>query len=153
MTRSEPSADLETAAALRLAVTRMARRLRQEALAGERDGLNLSPTNVAALATLERHGPLTPSELAEREGIKRPTATRALGLLEQAGLIDRTPDPEDRRSALVSVNATGAEQLRRLRRRKNAYIAKRMRSLDPGEAEVLRRAAAILERMLAPEHR
>jgi DNA-binding MarR family transcriptional regulator len=141
----------ETAAALRLGITRMARRLRQEGLSGEGGARELTPTNVAALATLERYGPLTPSELADLEQIKRPTATRALRCLNDAGLIERTPDPEDGRSALVSVNAAGAERLRRLRRRKNAYLARRMRSLDAEEAEVLRRAAEILERMLAEE--
>ena len=62
----------------------------------------LTPTSTAALATIERHGPLTPSELAEIERVKRPTVTRTLGCLEREGLIERTPDPADGRSALVS---------------------------------------------------
>ena len=53
--------------------------------------------------------------------------TRTLRLLEEAGLLDRTPDPADGRSSLVSVNAAGRERLRRLRGRKNAYLARRMR--------------------------
>src|SRR4249919_1438817 len=92
----------ETAARLRMAIVRTARRLRQEA-AGE--GTELTPTAGSALATVERHGPLTPSELARIERIKRPTATRILRVLREAGLVDRTPDPTDGRSALVGVNA------------------------------------------------
>ena len=135
----------ERAAHLRTAIVRTARRLRQEA-AVETSGL--TPTSVAALATIERHGPLTPSEIAEIERVKRPTITRTLGCLEREGLIDRAPDPADGRSALVSVNASGREKLRRLRGRKNAYLARRMRDLPPADLETLDRAAAILEGIL-----
>ncbi|HEU5106488.1 MAG TPA: MarR family transcriptional regulator [Solirubrobacterales bacterium] len=134
----------ERAAHLRIAIVRTARRLRQEA-AAETSGL--TPTSVAALATIERHGPITPSEIAAIERVKRPTITRTLGCLEREGLIDRTPDPADGRSSLVSVNGAGRERLRRLRGRKNAYLARRMRDLSPEEVETLEQAAAILERM------
>jgi DNA-binding MarR family transcriptional regulator len=134
----------ERAAHLRTAIVRTARRLRQEA-AAETSGL--TPTSVAALATIERHGPLTPSEIAAIERVKRPTITRTLRCLGREGLIDRAPDPEDGRSALVSVNGAGREWLRRLRKRKNAYLARRMRDLTDEEVETLERAAEILERM------
>ncbi|HWJ42148.1 MAG TPA: MarR family transcriptional regulator [Solirubrobacterales bacterium] len=134
----------ERAAHLRIAIVRTARRLRQEA-AAETSGL--TPTSVAALATIERHGPMTPSEVAEVERVKRPTITRTLGCLEREGLIDRAPDPADGRSSLVSVNGAGRERLRRLRGRKNAYLARRMRDLSDEEVETLERAAEILDRM------
>jgi DNA-binding MarR family transcriptional regulator len=136
----------ESAARLRLAIVRTARLLRQEAAGA--GGTELSPTAAAFLATVERHGPLTPSELAEIERVKRPTATRTLRLLTDAGLVDRAPDPTDGRSALVSVTAAGRERLRRLRGRKNAYLARRMRDLTPEDVEALERAAAVLEGML-----
>src|SRR5690242_16763852 len=117
----------ESAAHLRIAIVRTARRLRQEAAA---ESTGLTPTSVAALATIERHGPLTPSEVAEIERVKRPSITRTLGCLEREGLIERAADPADGRSSLVSVNAAGRERLRRLRSRKNAYLARRMRDLD-----------------------
>jgi DNA-binding MarR family transcriptional regulator len=99
------------------------------------------------LATIERPGPLTPSELAGIERVKRPTVTRTLGCLEREGLVDRTPDPADGRSSLVAINADGRERLRRLRGRKNAYLARRMRDLSTDEIETLERAAEILDRM------
>lgn len=135
----------ESAARLRMAIVRTARRMRQEAsgAAGE-----LTPTTAAALATVERHGPLTPSELAEAERVKRPTATRILRGLTEAGLVERTPDPEDGRCAVVSITAAGRERLRRLRGRKNAYLARRMRDLVDEEVETLERATEILERLL-----
>jgi DNA-binding MarR family transcriptional regulator len=140
----------DAAAQLRLGIVRTARRLRQEAAA---EASGLTPTSTAALATIERHGPLTPSELAELERVKRPTVTRTLGCLEREGLVERTPDPSDGRSSLVSVNTAGRERLRRLRGRKNAYLAKRMRDLPDEDVAALERAAEILEQMLEGERR
>lgn len=140
----------DSAAQLRLAIVRTGRRLRQEAAA---EASGLTPTSTAALATIERHGPLTPSELAEIERVKRPSITRTLACLEKDRLIERTPDPADGRSSLVSVNAAGRERLRRLRGRKNAYLARRMRELGAEDVEALERAAAILDRMREEEER
>jgi DNA-binding MarR family transcriptional regulator len=147
MTTAAANATLtDSAARLRMAIVRTARRLRQEAAGA--GGAELTPTAVAALATVERHGPLTPSELAEIERVKRPTATRTVRVLLEAGLVDRAADPADGRSALLSVNAAGRERLRRLRGRKNAYLARRMRDLPDADLETLERAAEILEGIL-----
>ena len=132
----------QVAARLRLAVARTARRLRQEADAG------LSPTLTAALATLDRHGPLTPSRLAELERVRRPTATRIVAKLEQAGLVVRRTDASDGRSFTVALSPEGARLLKRVRSRKNAYLAKRLRRLDEEELATLERATEILERIL-----
>jgi len=140
----------DSAARLRMAIVRTARRLRQEAAGG---GAELTPTASSALAAVERHGPLTPSGLAEIERIKRPTATRILRVLLEAGLVDRAPDPADGRSALVSVNAAGRERLRRLRGRKNAYLARRMRDLPAADVATLDRAAILLEQILEGDER
>ena len=121
---------------------RVARRLRQEA------GGELSPSLTAALSTVERHGPLTPSELATRERIQRPTATRVLARLEQEGLIERTADMFDRRSSLVTVTTAGTALLAELRTRKTAFLAERLETLEPEERATLERAADILERVL-----
>ncbi len=142
-TSTSTQADLtEAAANLRLAINRMARRLRQEA------GGELGPASVGALATIERHGPLTPSELAEVEGVKRPTATRVLTRLTELGYVVRTQDPTDGRSSIVDISTEGKAALRKLRSRKTAYLAKRMRGLPESEVETLTSATAILERML-----
>src|SRR5687768_8855477 len=140
MRTTPPVPDL--ASRLRLDISRMARRLRQEAGAG------LSPSQTAALATIERHGPLTPSELAERERVQRPTVTRVLARLEEAELVDRAADPQDRRCSLVSISAEGAALLDTVRARKDAYLSRRIDALDAADREALERAAAILELML-----
>jgi DNA-binding MarR family transcriptional regulator len=128
---------------LRLTIVRTARRLRQEA------GGELSPSLTAALSTVERHGPLTPSEVAARERIQRPTATRVLARLEEQGLIERMADPRDGRSSLLTTTAAGRALLAALRTRTTAFLAHRIEKLDPEERETLNRAADILERMLA----
>ena len=142
----EPRA-AELAARLRLVIARTARRLRQEA------GTDLSPSQSAALATIEAHGPLAPSELATLERIQRPTATRVLARLEEAGLVERAGDPTDRRVSLVSASRRGAALLRRMHGRKNAYLARRLRGLERDELRTLERAADILERLLEGEAR
>jgi len=127
---------------LRPVLTRLARRMRQEA------GGDLTPTQVAALATIVRFGPLTPSELASREKIQRPTATRVLSLLEERGLVARTADPSDRRSSLVTATDRAEVLLAEVRDKKDAYLARRLEALSPEDLVVLDRAAEILERVL-----
>jgi DNA-binding MarR family transcriptional regulator len=137
-----PDVKEELAPRLRWAITRMARRLRQEA------GVDLGPSQVAALATIERHGPLSPSELADRERIKRPTATRILRHLEAAGLVERVKDPEDGRASILSATPDAKELLRRLRARKTAYLARRLAAMDAEDRRTPEKAAELLEGML-----
>jgi DNA-binding MarR family transcriptional regulator len=143
--------DADLAPRLRLAITRTARRLRQEASS------DLGPSQLASLATIERHGPLAPGELAQRERIEPPTATRIVGHLEQAGLVERMRDPSDGRSSILSITAAGRTLLRRVRARKTAYLAKNLHELDSDDVAALERAADVLERMLeqhpTAEHR
>jgi DNA-binding MarR family transcriptional regulator len=136
------SAETQLATRLRLAIARSARRLRQEA------GTDLSPSLTAALATVEAHGPLTPSELAARERVQRPTVTRIAGRLEELGLVTRAADPGDRRSALITVTPAGRELLAAARTRKDAFLSERLDALAPEDRATLERAAALLEGML-----
>jgi DNA-binding MarR family transcriptional regulator len=145
MATSSRQSRAQVAAHLRLAVTRTARRLRQES------GVGLSPSQTAALAAIDRHGPLTPSELAACERIQRPTATRLLARLEDEGLILRAADPRDRRSALITLSDSGQALLADTRTRKDAYLAQRLRALGAEEVATLDRAAKILERLLDAE--
>ena len=128
-------------------ITRTARWLRQEA------GSGLSPSLGSALASIDRHGPVTPSALAERERVRRPTITRILGRLEEAGLAERAGDPGDRRSSLVTATAAGRALLREQRNRKDAYLARRLAALGDDDRATLERAAAILERLLEEDDR
>jgi DNA-binding MarR family transcriptional regulator len=136
------SAEYELATRLRLAIARSARRLRQEA------GTDLSPSLTSALATIDRFGPLTPTELAARERVQRPTVTRVACRLEERGLVTRAPDPADGRSALITVTPAGRELLAEIRTRKDAFLSERVEALTPQDRATLERAAALLEGML-----
>jgi DNA-binding MarR family transcriptional regulator len=127
---------------LRLVVTRLARRLRQQ---GETAA---SPTQLAVLATVERDGPLTLGDLAAVERVQPPTITAAVGRLQDRGLVRRRTDPVDRRIALVEVTAQGRRLLDESRSRKTAYLERRLAALSADERDTLERAAVILERIL-----
>jgi DNA-binding MarR family transcriptional regulator len=120
----------------------LARRLRQQG------DTAASPTQLSALATIERDGPITLGELAAVERVQPPTITAAVGRLERRGLVRRDVDPEDRRVARVEVTAQGRRLLEQSRSRKTAYLERTLARLDPDEREALQRAAAILERLL-----
>src|SRR3954470_17095142 len=130
------------AAHLRVVIARTARRLRQEA------GVDLSPSQTATLGTIERRGPITPSEVAACEPIQRPTATRVIARLEETGLVSRAADPADGRSSLVSITADGRALLERLRANKDVFLARLLEALSPEERATLDRAAEVLERVL-----
>ncbi len=127
---------------LRLVVTRLARRLRQQSDAA------ISPTQAAALATIERRGPLTLGELAETERVQPPTITAAVDRLETQGLVARRRDPDDRRVARVEVTRAGRKLLEQTRARTSAYLERRIDDLSARDRATLERAAAILERVL-----
>jgi DNA-binding MarR family transcriptional regulator len=135
------------ASRLRLAVTRTARRMRQESDPA------LSPTQTAALATIERRGPLTPSELATIERVQRPTISRVAARLVEAGLVERLPDELDRRGARLRVTDEGRRRLGEVRSRKTAYLAARIERLGPEERDLLMRASDLLERLLEEDGR
>jgi DNA-binding MarR family transcriptional regulator len=115
------------AARLRLSATRLARQLRQETSAG------LTPSQLSALAAIERHGPLTLGALAEHERVAPPSITKLVAKLEAAGLVARELDDKDRRVAWVSTTAAGNRRLATIRQRKNAWLAARLAQLDDGQ--------------------
>ncbi|HXM55332.1 MAG TPA: MarR family transcriptional regulator [Candidatus Dormibacteraeota bacterium] len=132
----------QLAGRLRLAVTRLNRRLRQQGESG------LSATAFSALATISRLGPIALGELAAVEGVKPPSITNTVAGLEAQGMVVREADASDRRVTRVSVTPRGRLRLLRSRTRKTAYLAARLEALDEGELRVLAAAAGILERVL-----
>lgn len=132
----------ELASRLRLGVTRLARRLRQEAEPG------ITPSLLVALSTIDRAGTMTIGELCAAEQVQPPTMTRFVASLVEAGLVTREPDPNDRRVAWVRVTPEGAKLLQRSRKRKDVYLAKRLRDLEPRELAVLEQASEILDRLV-----
>src|SRR5207248_11562840 len=97
--------DTDLAARLRLAITRLARRLRQQA-EGE-----VTPSQLSALSSVERLGPVTLGELAAVERVQPPSMTRIVAGLEEAGLVARKVDERDRRIARVPTTVAGQRLL------------------------------------------
>jgi DNA-binding MarR family transcriptional regulator len=137
---------VELAARLRLAVTRLARRLRQEAEAG------ITPSMLSALSSAERQGPVTMRDLCAAEQVQPPTMTRIVAALVAAGLVVREADAQDGRVAWVKVTADGRRLLERSRRRKEAFLARALRELDPRDVATLEAAADVLERFIEAPH-
>jgi DNA-binding MarR family transcriptional regulator len=134
--------DAELAARLRLAVNRLARRLRHEGETG------ISPSQLSALATVDRSGPMTLGDLAAVEQVRPPSMTRIVSRLEEGGLVDRQASEQDRRVARVRVTAAGRQLLQRSRTRKDAYLARRLQTLDAADRALMGEAVAVLERIL-----
>jgi DNA-binding MarR family transcriptional regulator len=132
----------QLAARLRLAVTRLNRRLRAEADSG------LTASGMAALATIGRRGPLALGELAAVEGVKPPTMTATVAGLEAEGLIARTADEKDRRVSRVALTARGRQRLERVRSRKTAYLAARLERLEEHQVGQLDQAIGLFELLL-----
>ena len=129
--------------ALRPAVMRLARRLRQM----QDESLGLNPNQLSALAVLLNSGDQLMGELAAQEKVRPPSMTRIVNSLEARGFVARRPDPRDHRQCLVSLTESGRQVLLANRRRRDQWLAVRIAGLDPAEREVLRRAVAVLEKV------
>jgi DNA-binding MarR family transcriptional regulator len=147
MTLQQQRSDTGLATALRISVSRLARRLRVERLVPELAEPALSDTQLAALATLERHGAMSPGDLAEHEKVQPPSMTRVIAALVDWGLVTRAPHPTDRRQVILTVTPDGRHLVQRVRRRKEAWLARRLAELSPQERAILREAAPILEKL------
>jgi DNA-binding MarR family transcriptional regulator len=139
---SESESEAELASRLRMAVTRLHRRLRQHNVGG------LTPSQTSALASINRLGAPTLGELALTESVQPPSMTRIVGNLEAAGFVKRVVDEADRRVARVTLLASGRKVLQQNRSLKNAFLARQLRQLDEGEQVALAELTVLLERLL-----
>jgi DNA-binding MarR family transcriptional regulator len=147
MTLQQQRSDTGLATALRISVSRLARRLRVERLMPELAEPALSDTQLAALATLERHGAMSPGDLAEHEKVQPPSMTRVIAALVDWKLVTRAPHPTDRRQVILTVTPEGRSLVQKVRRRKEAWLARKLAELSPQERATLREAAPILEKL------
>jgi DNA-binding MarR family transcriptional regulator len=136
---------VQLAARLRLAVLRLARRLRQQA------EVDVTPSMQSVLSTLERVGPATFGELAELERVRPPTITRIVARLEGDGLVKRETDNRDRRVSYVRLTREGRQLMRRTRSRKDLFLVERLARLDEDHLTALENAVEALERLLEEE--
>jgi DNA-binding MarR family transcriptional regulator len=136
---------LDTAALahdLRLAVMRFSRRLRNQ-----RVDTSVTLTHLAALSTLQRHGPMSPGELAAHERVQPPSMTRVVVALEGFGLVTRTPHPTDGRQVVIDLTPAAEALLGDEARAREAWLTGRLQELSAEEREVLREAAVIMDKL------
>jgi DNA-binding MarR family transcriptional regulator len=134
---------LETAATeLSLAIGQLARRLRTEVNPGE-----LSWSQNATLARLEKAGAMTTAELARLELVKPQSMGTTLADLEQAGLVQRRPHPTDGRQVLFALTPVGIETRRKRSLARREWLVAAMEQLDPAERQTLLAAAALIKQL------
>jgi DNA-binding MarR family transcriptional regulator len=134
----------ELAHDLRLAVMRFSRRLRSQ-----RVDTSVTLTQVSALHTLKRHGPMSPGELAAYERVQPPSMTRVVVALEGMGLVTRTPHPTDGRQVVIGLTTAAQEMLAVEARAREAWVSERLQELTPQERDVLLEAAGIMGKLAA----
>ena len=126
---------------LRVALARLSRRLRRHELAG------LTPTQLAALATVERTGPMRLGDLAAAEGIAPSTLTRLVTALEDSGYVRRFADPSDARASTLAITPHGQDALERIRTESTLVLAASLRLLTPAQRSALAEALPVLEQL------
>jgi DNA-binding MarR family transcriptional regulator len=128
-------------ARLRVALARLSRRLRRHELAG------LTPTQLAALATIGKTGPMRLGDLAAAEGIAPSTLTRLVTALEDIGYVQRTADPSDARASTLAITAHGQEALERIRTETTLMLTASLELLTPEQRAALAAALPVLEQL------
>lgn len=136
----------QLAATLRMAITRLNRRLRRARPVSE-----LTQSQLSALTSLELAGALSPKELADAERVQPPSVTRTVAALEVRGLVQRTPHPTDGRQVILAPTEQGRQIVLADRKARDAWLAQRLAELTGEERETLRRAAELLARIARAE--
>ena len=139
--------DSGLASSLRVSVTRLGRRLRTESTDGSGQPSRVSISGISVLGQLYREGERTLGQLAAAERVQPPSMTRTVNCLEQDGFVERTPHPTDGRQVVVRLSQAGRELVLAERRRRDAWLARRLAELTPDERRLLRQAAPILDRL------
>ena len=147
MPQAATTNDAGLATTMRISITRLARRLRVERLGLGDTEMVLSDIQLAALAALNRHEAMSPGELAEHEKVQPPSMTRVIAVLEERNLVRRAPHPTDRRQVILTVTEDGRALVHQVRRRREAWLAQRLRELSEEELAALAAAAPILEKL------
>ena len=124
---------------LSLATVRLARQLRFR-----RPDSPVSLSQLSALATLAKDGPMTPGALAVKERVRPPSMTRVIASLAELGFVDRCAHPDDGRQVLVSVSQAGTELIEAERRASREWLQLRLAELEPAQRDTLLAAADLM---------
>lgn len=135
--------EIELAARLRVAVARLARQLRQRTMGG------LTPSQLSCLTSVEQMEPVRLADLAAREAVAPPTLTRIVAALIELGMVERQPDPDDARAALITATGIGHDALRSIREERTAFLVDRLHALPEEDQRRLPSLVDLLEHLVA----
>ncbi|MDQ2835933.1 MAG: MarR family transcriptional regulator [Actinomycetota bacterium] len=132
----------ELASVLRLSLLRAARRLRSQ-----RVNTSATLSQLSALATVGKCGPMSAGEIAAIERVQPPSMTKILASLEASEWVERAAHPEDRRQSVISITQAGRELLAAETRARDEWLAQRLVDFSPAELKILRDAVDVLDRL------
>lgn len=132
----------ELASVLRLSLLRAARRIRSQ-----RVNTSATLSQLSALATVGKCGPMSAGEIAAIERVQPPSMTKILASLEASEWVERAAHPEDRRQSVISITQAGRELLAAETRARDEWLAQRLVDFSPAELKILRDAVDVLDRL------
>jgi DNA-binding MarR family transcriptional regulator len=139
---TRPPAIAELASLLRPALLRLTRLVRNQ-----RVDMSVTLTQLSAMNTLRKHGPMSAGELASCEKVQPPSMTKVLANLEERGLVRRDVHPDDRRQAIIAITDEGNQLLDSERRSRDAWLSRRLATLTAEERSLLQRVVPILDKL------
>jgi DNA-binding MarR family transcriptional regulator len=142
MTAATRSTMAELASLLRPSLLRLTRIVRNQ-----RVDMSVTLTQLSAMGTLHKHGPMSAGELANCERVQPPSMTKVLANLEERGLVRRDVHPTDRRQAIIGITAAGVQLLDSERRSRDAWLSRRLATLTAEERAVLQQVVPILDKL------
>jgi DNA-binding MarR family transcriptional regulator len=134
----------ELAALLRPSLLRVTRVIRNQ-----RVDMSITLTQLSAMGTLHKHGPMSAGELASCERVQPPSMTKVLAMLEERGLVRRDAHPGDRRQAIIAITDDGVALLDSERRSRDAWLSQRLVQLTADERALLRDVVPVLDKLAA----
>lgn len=142
MTTATRSTIPDLAAQLRPSLLRLTRMIRNQ-----RVDMSVTLTQLSAMATLQKHGPMSAGELAASERVQPPSMTKVLANLEERGLVRRDAHPTDRRQAIIGITDAGVALLDSERRSRDAWLSQRLTQLSAEERAALRSVLPVLDKL------
>ena len=142
MTTATRTSISELASLLRPALLRLTRLVRIQ-----RVDMSVTLTQLSAMATLEKRGPMSAGELANCERVQPPSMTKVLANLEERGLVRRDPHPTDRRQAIIAITDEGVALIDSERRSRDAWLSKQLATLSAEERALLQRVIPVLDKL------
>jgi DNA-binding MarR family transcriptional regulator len=142
MTTATRSTISELAALLRPSLLRLTRIIRNQ-----RVDMSITLTQLSAMATLRKHGPMSAGELAAQERVQPPSMTKVLANLEERGLVRRAAHPTDRRQAIIEITDAGVDLIESERRSRDAWLSQRLAQLTPDERAAIRNVLPVLDKL------